>query len=212
VPANVLLEEGSYVSTTLCFKQYRSRAGVGLRMGVGASCYDGTMFDVGVAGEVTVGRYAMLNAVWITAEHRVEIGDNALISWNVIILDSYRFSQDPVSRVAELEFISSRSERSPPSGGASPVTICDNVWIGFDCCILPGVNIGEGSVIGAKSVVRGDIPAGVVAAGNPARVIRPSKVALTARWYTTSAPSTAAARPWASRTSTSRNSRSPESM
>ena len=53
-----------------------------------------------------------------------------------------------------------------------PVTICDNVWIGENVTICPGVTIGENSVIGAGSVVVKDIPANVVAVGNPCRVLR----------------------------------------
>ncbi len=56
---------------------------------------------------------------------------------------------------------------------ALPIVIKNNVWIGADVTILPGVTIGEGSVIGGKSVVTKDIPAGVIAVGNPCRVMRP---------------------------------------
>lgn len=55
---------------------------------------------------------------------------------------------------------------------AAPVTIGDNVWIGGGTIISPGVTIGDGSVIGAGSVVVSDIAAGVLAVGNPAKVIR----------------------------------------
>ncbi|POB65431.1 galactoside O-acetyltransferase, partial [Vibrio vulnificus] len=54
-----------------------------------------------------------------------------------------------------------------------PVHIKDNVWIGANSVVLPGVTIGENSVIGAGSVVTKDIPANVVAVGNPCRVLRP---------------------------------------
>lgn len=53
-----------------------------------------------------------------------------------------------------------------------PVTIEDNVWLGSDSTILPGVRIGKNSVIGAGSIVTKDIPANVVAVGNPCRVVR----------------------------------------
>lgn len=53
------------------------------------------------------------------------------------------------------------------------VTVGDNCWIGANAVICPGVTIGENSVIGAGSVVTNDIPANVVAAGNPCRIIRP---------------------------------------
>ena len=53
-----------------------------------------------------------------------------------------------------------------------PITLEDNVWLGGDVTILPGVTIGANTVIGAGSVVTKDIPSGVVAAGNPCRVLR----------------------------------------
>lgn len=53
-----------------------------------------------------------------------------------------------------------------------PVHIEDRVWIGTGAIILPGVTVGEGSVIGAGSVVTKDVPSGVVAVGNPCRVLR----------------------------------------
>ena len=56
---------------------------------------------------------------------------------------------------------------------ALPVTIGDDVWIGGNVAILPGVTVGSNVVIGAGSVVTKDIPSGVVAAGNPCRAIRP---------------------------------------
>lgn len=55
---------------------------------------------------------------------------------------------------------------------ALPITVEDDVWIGGHVTVLPGVRIGRGSVIGAGSVVTRDVPPGVVAAGNPCRILR----------------------------------------
>jgi maltose O-acetyltransferase len=55
---------------------------------------------------------------------------------------------------------------------AKPITIGDNVWLGGGVVVLPGVTIGENSVVGAGAVVTKDVPADVVAVGNPARVVR----------------------------------------
>ena len=63
-------------------------------------------------------------------------------------------------------------ERNKGLEKALPINIGDNVWIGGDVTILPGASIGNNSVIGAKSLVTKDIPANVVAFGNPCRVIR----------------------------------------
>ncbi|WP_305151157.1 sugar O-acetyltransferase [uncultured Dubosiella sp.] len=65
------------------------------------------------------------------------------------------------------------SERNAGLEIALPIRIGDNVWLGGDVTILPGVTIGENAVIGAKSLVNKDIPANVLAVGNPCRVLRP---------------------------------------
>jgi maltose O-acetyltransferase len=55
---------------------------------------------------------------------------------------------------------------------AEPIEIADNVWLGGGAIVCPGVTIGEDTVVGAGAVVTRDLPAGVVAAGVPARVVR----------------------------------------
>ena len=55
---------------------------------------------------------------------------------------------------------------------AQPISIGDNVWVGGGAIVLPGVTIGENTVVGAGAVVARDLPANVVAVGNPARVVR----------------------------------------
>ena len=63
-------------------------------------------------------------------------------------------------------------ERNQGLERALPVKIGDNCWIGADVTFLPGVSVGDNCVIGAKSVVTRDIPSGVIAVGNPCRVLR----------------------------------------
>ena len=55
---------------------------------------------------------------------------------------------------------------------ALPITVGDNVWIGTNVFVLPGVTIGNNTIIGAGSVVNKNIPDGVIAAGNPCKIIR----------------------------------------
>lgn len=65
------------------------------------------------------------------------------------------------------------NERNTNIERAEPITIEDDVWLGGNVTVCPGVTIHRGSVVGAGSVVTRDVPVGVVAAGNPCRVLRP---------------------------------------
>lgn len=100
----------------------------------------------------------------ISAVNRVEIGDNVLMASFVYISDhSHGEVADGETNIPPLE---------RPLYSKGPIIIGNNVWIGEKVCILPNVRIGDGSVIGAGSVVTKDIPSGSVAVGNPAKVIR----------------------------------------
>ena len=89
---------------------------------------------------------------------RITIGDNVLIGPNVgIYTVNHAFNS---------------KERAKGYERSLPVNIGDNVWIGGNVSILGGVTIGDDSIIAAGSVVTKDIPNGVIAAGNPAKVLR----------------------------------------
>jgi acetyltransferase-like isoleucine patch superfamily enzyme len=173
VPLNASLDETAYLESAHSFRLYRSLLDRGVQIGKASSVYQGTMFDVGVSGSVHIGNFSLVNGAWFISDCSIEVGDYTLISWNVVLMDSYRASVDPEVRRQDLIKLPDRIPRSPSfSDDARRVVIGSNVWIGFEVCILPGVQIGDGSIVGARSVVMADVPPYSIAAGNPARVIR----------------------------------------
>lgn len=101
--------------------------------------------------------YANFNLV-IVDDIDVYIGEHVMIAPNVTIT--------PTGHPVDPEI------RKPGTQFSIPIRIGNDVWIGSNVVILPGVNIGDNSVIGAGSVVTHDIPENVVAVGNPCRVLR----------------------------------------
>jgi acetyltransferase-like isoleucine patch superfamily enzyme len=173
IPENVFIDDTAYIETTFSFQFFRSRRERAVEYGRGASTYLGTMFDVGPAGHVKLGDYALVHGARIICDAEVLIGDYALISWNVVLMDCYRVPMDSKLRRKEMEQIPTREKRIACAAvEARPIHIERNVWIGFDTCVLPGVTIGEGSIVGARSVVTDSVPAFTIVGGNPARVIR----------------------------------------
>jgi maltose O-acetyltransferase len=132
----------------------------GLMGRIGANfVFDGTLYcDYGFNIEIGENFYANVNLVILDGA-KVTIGNNVFIAPNVGIYTAGH-PLDIERRNAGLEY-------------ALPVTIGNNVWIGGGVSIMPGVTIGDGAVIGSGAVVTRDIPPNVVAAGNPAKVIRP---------------------------------------
>ena len=173
IPENVFIDETAYVETTFSFQFFRSQRERAVEYGRGASTYLGTMFDVGPRGHVKLGDYALVHGARIICDAEVFIGDYALISWNVVLMDSYRVPMDAQARRQEMERIPTRAKRiACAEVEARPIHIERNVWIGFDACVLPGVTIGEGSIVGARSVVHESVPPFTIVGGNPARILR----------------------------------------
>jgi acetyltransferase-like isoleucine patch superfamily enzyme len=174
VPAGVVLEGEAYLETAFSFYCYRGRETAAVRIGHAAHVYMGTMFDVGPRGRVSIGKFSVLTGVRLVCDAAIEIGDYATISWNVVFMDSYRVPIDARERRACLERAARDPQRivSDEREPARPIVLESNVWVGFDACVLPGVTIGCGSVVGARSVVTQDVPPYTIVAGNPARAIR----------------------------------------
>jgi acetyltransferase-like isoleucine patch superfamily enzyme len=106
---------------------------------------------------IHIGRHARLNGCTIVAAERVDVGADCVLG-SCEIRDHLPYSESPADR------------RQP--GQPHPIVIEDNVWIGGQVSVLPGVRIGRDSVVGIHAVVFDDVPAAVIVGGNPARVLR----------------------------------------
>lgn len=129
--------------------------------GIGENTMFRSPFQCDYGFNIHVGRngFANYDCVFLDCA-LISIGDDAQIGPGVHIYTAYH----PL--VAEV--------RRSGMEAASPVKIGNNVWLGGGTIVCPGVTIGDETVIGAGSVVTRDIPAGVIAFGNPCRVIRPA--------------------------------------
>lgn len=108
----------------------------------------------------------------------IYLGDNFYANFNCVILDCARVEIGcnvllaPNVQIYTATHPFGAAERASGREFALPISIGDKVWIGGGAIICPGVSIGDNTIIGAGSVVTKSVPANVVAAGNPCRVLR----------------------------------------
>ncbi len=127
---------------------------------VGEGCYVESPFHANWGGHhVHLGKnvYINMGATMVDDTH-IYIGDYTMLAPNVVIATAGH-PIDPELRAKGLQY-------------NMPVRIGNNCWLGAGVIVMPGVTIGDNTVIGAGSVVTKDIPSGVVAVGNPCRVLR----------------------------------------
>ena len=130
-----------------------------LLAGIGEETFIRTPFYCDYGDGITVGARTFVNFNCTMLDGaRISVGSECLIASGVQLVTATH-PIDPVPRRAAWE-------------QALPVTIADGVWLGAGAIVCPGVSIGENTIVGAGSIVTHDLPAGVVAYGNPARVAR----------------------------------------
>lgn len=134
--------------------------------GAGSEIYPTVKFDYGCNTYIGDRCYINFNAVFLDCAE-IRLGNDVFVGPNVSFLT-------PIHPLLARE----RNIRTAADGhfymieSCKPITVEHNVWIGGSVTIMPGVTIGHDSVIGAGSVVTKDIPSGVIAVGNPCRVLR----------------------------------------
>lgn len=111
------------------------------------------------SARIRIGRNARLNATVVQAAVLIDIGEDCILG------DANLMDTDMHPRSVE-------RRRDPDAEVRSrPIVLERNVWVGGQAAVLPGVRIGENSVVGFRAVVTSDVPPNVVVAGNPARVV-----------------------------------------
>ena len=110
--------------------------------------------------------------------YNVHIGENVLINYQCVFLDAAPITIGdncfigPMCGLYTVNHPLDPQRRNDGYVYGRPITLGKNVWLGGGCTILSGVTIGDNSVVGAGSVVTKDVPANVIVAGNPAKIIR----------------------------------------
>ncbi len=174
LPDNIQLEEMSYPDTNYSFASFFSEKPVGFKLGYASGNYGHCLFNTGKNGEIHIGKYCTMQCVRFVSNECIEIHDHCMISWGVTITDSW-FVDDTISPAMKRKMLADASQsnhRHLEFIQPKKVTIHENVWIGFEAVILPGVTIGRGSIIGAKTIVDKDVPPYSVVVGNPSRVVK----------------------------------------
>ena len=132
-------------------------------------------------GKVEIGNNVNIGGAIIISKSHIKIGDDVTMAWDIVLYDHDSHAIDWEHRSNDnaqcyTDFTNNGGNKTVNKDWnhvkTKPIVIEDKVWIGFGVTVLKGVTIGEGAVVGAKSVVTKDVPAWTVVAGNPAKVVK----------------------------------------
>ena len=154
LPHNVVFHEGAHLQSGSSFMHHASAMEPAVSVGHDTGIYD-AFFELGPRGQVTIGAWCTIAGSVFATNGPVVVGDHCLMSYGVVVGDSH-FAAPPEVR--------------SDSRASAPIVIGDNVWISARATILPGIEIGEGAIIGAGTIVTSDVPAFAIVAGDPTRV------------------------------------------
>ncbi|KFL34038.1 MULTISPECIES: acyltransferase [unclassified Sulfurospirillum] len=177
---NILLAENTILLKSCTFrfdgKDKQNKVSIGNNTMVGCSF----IFESD-EGEIEVGNNTFINGgTSLISRSKITIGNNVTIAWGCTLYDHNSHSLDYRERQKDIErqnddykngrnFIYSKDWNVVKS---KPIHIENNVWIGFDSVILAGVTVGEGAIVGARSVVRQNVEPWTMVAGNPAVIVK----------------------------------------
>ena len=174
LPDNIVLEEMSYPDTSYSFQSFFSEKPIGFTLGYASGNYGHCLFTTGRKGEIRIGKYVALQCTRFICNDLIEMHDHCMVSWGAVLTDSW-IMDDTITidmRRTMLENASKSQNRHLEFIRPQKIIIHENVWIGFEAIILPGVTIGRGAIVGSRAVVSQDVPPYAVVVGNPGRVVK----------------------------------------
>jgi maltose O-acetyltransferase len=125
-----------------------------------------------------VGEEVVVRAPFYCEYGAISIGDRTFVNVDVVMLDVAPIAIGAACQIApRVQLLTAAHPVDPEARRAGweygdPITLADNVWLSGGVIVCPGVSIGQDTVVGAGAVVTRNLPAGVIAAGVPARVLR----------------------------------------
>jgi len=170
VPENITVGEHTVADSSFTFKHYASRRQPGLKLGRRVTLWRASLATeeegfIEIADDAYVA-----NASLVCGEH-ISLGARVLVCGGACIVDCHFHPISMGGRVIDTMALApggDRRRRTPLE--TRPVVVEDDVWIGWNAIILPGVRVGAGAVVAPGAVVTRDVPAGAEVAGNPAAV------------------------------------------
>jgi acetyltransferase-like isoleucine patch superfamily enzyme len=125
-------------------------------------------------GQLEIGRFCYVgDGVLISAQERINIGEATLLAHGVQVFDNNSHPVSAAQRELQFQRMMGHKQRNGPIEiDSAPVSIGRRCWIGLNSIVMKGVTIGDDTIVAAGSVVVDNLPKGVVAAGNPARILR----------------------------------------
>jgi|SaaInlStandDraft_1057018.scaffolds.fasta_scaffold171822_1 acetyltransferase-like isoleucine patch superfamily enzyme len=155
--SNISIGDGCSIASGVCIDAKGGKISIGNNV----QLHRGAFIRAYVGGQILIGDNCTVNVNDVIYGHGgLVIGDNVQIAAGTVIIPSNHVFEDKTKKIGEQGEVS------------LGITIGNDVWIGANCTILDGVNIGDGAVIGASSVVTKNVPHKYVALGNPARLLR----------------------------------------
>jgi len=133
-----------------------------VELGQGAEVHDYAFLDTQTgSGAIVIGAGTAIGPFTVIyGSGGVSIGKGCSLAGQSMIVSSTHITRDAARPIREQGF------------ETAPIRIADDVWLGAQCTVLPGAVIGEGAIVGAHSLVRGELPSRMVSVGTPARAIR----------------------------------------